>query len=452
MKRSDIKVLIVDDDVNHADTLREVLINLNYKCKSVYSGSDALKILEDEHFDVVITDLVMRGVDGFEVLKTVKKYSPDAVIIVMTAFGSIETAVKAMKNGASDFITKPLNLEELKIRLNRELTSQSRQREIVELKKQLQKRFNFESIIGNSIQIMKIIEKLKIIAPTPATLLIEGESGVGKELVAQTIHTNSGRPGNFVPLNCAALPETILESELFGHEKGAFTGAIYQRKGRFEYADKGTLFLDEIGDLPLSTQVKLLRAIENKEIYRIGMNEPIKVDVRIISATNKNLEELVRNGKFREDLYFRLKVITIRIPPLRERLGDISILAEHFISEFSYRYNKPIQYISREATHLLEKYSWPGNVRELKNCIEYMVATTTDNILGADDVPDYIKHLPQESENVPALAGISLAQMEKTLITNTLKSVDGNRALAAKMLGISERTLYRKIEEYKIEI
>lgn len=452
MKKTDIRILIVDDDVNHADTLKEVLANLNYRCKSVYSGAEALKILEEEHFDVVITDLVMKDVDGFEVIKVVKKYSPDAVIIVMTAFGSIDVAVKAMKSGALDFITKPLNIDELKMRLTRELTSQSRQREIVELKKQLQKRFSFENIIGSSIQVMKVIEKLKIIAPTPATVLIEGESGVGKELVAQTIHMNSGRPGNFVPLNCAALPETILESELFGHEKGAFTGAIYQRKGRFEYADKGTLFLDEIGDLPLTTQVKLLRAIENREIYRLGLNEPIKVDVRIVSATNKNLGELVRSGKFREDLYFRLKVITVKISPLRERLGDISILSEHFISEFSYRYNKPIQYITREATNLLEKYSWPGNVRELKNCVEYMVATTTDNILGADDVPDYIKQTPAESENVPALTGISLAQMEKTLIANTLKSVEGNRALAAKILGISERTLYRKIDGYGIEI
>ncbi len=452
MKKTDIKILVVDDDVNHADTLKDVLVSLNYKCKVVYSGGDALKILEEEHFDAVITDLVMKGVDGFEVIKVAKKYSRDAVIIVMTAFGSIEVAVKAMKSGASDFIMKPLNIDELKIRLGRELTSQSRQREIVELKKQLQKRFSFESIIGNSFQIVKLIEKLKVIAPTPATVLIEGESGVGKELVAQAIHTNSGRPGNFVPLNCAALPETILESELFGHEKGAFTGAIYQRKGRFEYADKGTLFLDEIGDLPLSTQVKLLRAIENKEICRLGVNEPIKVDVRIISATNKNLEELVRSGKFREDLYFRLKVVTIKIAPLRERLSDIPLLAEHFVSEFSYRYNKPIQYITREAINLLEKYSWPGNVRELKNCIEYMIATTTDNILGADDVPDYIKQTPAETENVPALTGISLAQMEKTLITNTLKSVEGNRTLAAKILGISERTLYRKIDEYGIEL
>lgn len=452
MKKSDVKILIVDDDINHADTLKEVLSNLNYRCKTVYSGSDALKILEEEHFDAVITDLVMKDVDGFEVLKAVKKYSPDAVVIVMTAFGSIDTAVNAMKNGASDFITKPLSLDELKIRLSKELANQHRQREIVELKKQLQSKFNFENIIGSSPQMMKIIEKLKIIAPTPATVLLEGESGTGKELIAQTIHTNSGRPGNFVPLNCAALPETILESELFGHEKGAFTGAIYQRKGRFEYADKGTLFLDEIGDLPLSTQVKLLRAIENREIYRLGLNEPIKVDVRIISATNKNLEELIKEGKFREDLYFRLKVITIKIPPLRERLGDIPLLAEHFVSEFSYRYNKPIQYITREAINALEKYSWPGNVRELKNCIEYMIATTSDNILGLDDVPEYIKQSPAEIEFPPALTGISLAQMEKTLITNTLKSVDGNRSAAAKILGISERTLYRKIEEYKIDI
>ncbi len=452
MKKSDIRILIIDDDVNHADTLKEVLTNLNYKCKVSYSGSHAVGLLEEEHFDVVITDMIMKEVDGFGIIKQCRKYSPDAVIIVMTAYGSIDMAVKAMKSGATDFVTKPLNLEELKIRLSKEIINQQHKRENIELKKQLQKRFNFENIIGNSLQMIKIVEKLKIIAPTPATVLIEGESGVGKELIAQTIHMNSHRQGNFVPLNCAALPETILESELFGHEKGAFTGAIYQRRGRFEYADKGTLFLDEIGDLPINIQVKLLRAIESKEIYRLGMNEPIKVDVRIITATNKDLDNLVKNGKFRLDLYFRLNVVRIYIPPLRERIGDIQILADYFIKDFSYRYNKPIQYLTREALRLLERYSWPGNVRELKNCIEYMIATTTDNILGIDDVPHYIKQTPTEQESLPALTGISLAQMEKTLITNTLKSVEGNRTIAAKILGISERTLYRKINEYKIEI
>jgi two-component system response regulator HydG len=451
MKKQDTKILVVDDDVNHADTLKDVFLEMGYRCKSVYSGAQAIKLLEEEHFDALITDLVMKDVDGFEVIKNCRRYSPDAVIIVMTAYGSVEVAVKAMKNGATDFVTKPINLEELKLRLNKELANQARQRENIELKKQLQKRFSFENIVGNSPQIIKIIEKLKVIAPTPATVLLEGESGVGKELIAQTIHTNSGRQGNFVPLNCAALPETILESELFGHEKGAFTGAIYQRKGRFEYADKGTLFLDEIGDLPLSIQIKLLRAVETREIYRLGSNEPIKVDVRIITATNKDLEELVKQGKFREDLYYRLKVISIKIPPLRERIGDISLLVDHFIKEFSYRYNKPISYITREALVILERYSWPGNVRELKNCIEYMIATTTDNILNVDDVPDYIKQAPPQ-ETMPALTGISLAQMEKTLILNTLKSVDGNRAMAAKILGISERTLYRKIHEYGLEV
>ncbi|MFN7182189.1 MAG: sigma-54 interaction domain-containing protein [Planctomycetota bacterium] len=312
---------------------------------------------------------------------------------------------------------------------------------------------NLSDFVGRSQTHKNIVNFIEKAAKVDFAVLIEGETGTGKEMVARLIHHQSKRAtGPFIPLNCACFPAELFESELFGYKRGAFTGAYQDKPGMFLLANKGTLFLDEIGDLPANVQVKLLRAIENREIYRLGMNEPIKVDVRIIAATNKNLDELVKSGKFREDLYFRLNVIRIYIPPLRERIGDIQILADYFSKDFSYRYNKPIQYITREALALLEKYSWPGNVRELKNCIEYMVAITTDNILGADDVPDYIKQAPAENENLPALTGISLAQMEKTLIINTLKNVNGNRALAAKILGISERTLYRKIHEYKIEL
>jgi two-component system response regulator HydG len=324
-------------------------------------------------------------------------------------------------------------------------------RDNVELRRQLEEKFGFEGIIGNTEKMHRIFDILKQVAPTDVTVLIQGESGTGKELIARAIHQNSRRRHHrFVALNCAALSEGILESELFGHEKGAFTGALYQRKGRFEFAHKGTLFLDEIGDMPLSTQIKLLRVIEEREIYRVGSNVPIPVDVRLIAATNQNLDELVKEGKFREDLYYRLKVVTINLPPLRERLADIPLLISHFIKEFNARHGKNVQSMSPRARDLLFLYPWPGNIRELRNCIESMVVTCKGRELTVDDIPAYISPDKVPESPIPMLAGISLEKAEKELIKNTLAMVNGNREEAARILGIGERTLYRKLKRYNL--
>jgi len=353
-----------------------------------------------------------------------------------------------MDEGAYDYLNKPIDLNILRAKIRKALEKQKLVRSNVELKRQLDKRYGFEGIIGGSEPMQNVFDTLRQVSGSMATVLILGESGTGKELVARAIHANSPRRGNhFVPLNCAALSETILESELFGHEKGAFTGATQTRKGRFEYAHGGTLFLDEIGDLPPDTQVKLLRVIEYGEVTRIGANESFKVDVRLIAATNKNLLGLVREGKFREDLYYRLKVVTVDLPPLRERLEDLPLLVQSFIDEFSKRQNRKPPEITPAAMELLYNYDWPGNVRELRNCVEAMVALDKDGRIDAEDVPKYVKQ-GDETPSSPGLGGVNLEEKEKESIRKALALCEGNREKAAKMLGIGERTLYRKIKRY----
>ena len=322
-----------------------------------------------------------------------------------------------------------------------------------ELHKQLDEKYGLSGIIGNSPKMQKVLNIVNQISGTTATILITGESGTGKELISKIIHNNSPRKNNsLVVLNAAAIPENLLESELFGHEKGSFTGAMYQRKGKFEYANHGTLFLDEIGDMPLSTQVKLLRVIEDGVVTRVGSNESIEVDVRLIAATNQSLEKLIKEGKFREDLYFRLNVVSIKLPPLRERLEDIPLLIDAFLREFSQIHNKKVSIISPEARKILYKYPWPGNVRELKNCIESMVVVSMKDTIDTEDIPDHILQRSSETSTAPSLvAGITIEEAERELIKSTLATVDGNREEAAKMLGIGERTLYRKLDRYGLK-
>lgn len=444
------RVLVVDDEIDHAQVVAEALERVGYRCTVATSGQQGVDFLNKEPYDLVVTDLVMKDVDGMQILKTAKEQNPDVQIVMLTGQGTIKSAVAAMREGAFTYITKPIDIEEI-----RSVAAKAIER----------KRFSWEAldtdyhdagvpafygIIGGSPRMKTIFDMIKQVAPTDARVLISGESGTGKEKVAKVIHLNSSRSDKpFVGLNCAALSEGILESELFGHEKGAFTGAVSQRKGRFEYADGGTMFLDEVGDMPISTQIKLLRVIEEGEIVRVGSNIPVSVDVRILSATNRDLDEAIRDGKFREDLFYRLKVVTIDLPPLRERRADIPLMIRAFIDEFSKKYHKEGIQITKAARNLLIKYRWPGNVRELMNCIESMVAVTSDKTLDTEDIPVHIRRValppPPAREK---LVGVNLEEMEKELIRDALEKVGGNREEAAKLLGIGERTLYRKITKY----
>ena len=450
----DTNILIIDDEKEQAEAIAESLSNVGYTCSTSVSGKNVLDIIRRDNIDVVITDLVMHGTtDGMKILKEIKAKLPEIEVIVITGYGSVENAVTAMQKGAATYLLKPININHLRTVVEKVVEKQEIVRSNIELHKQLEEKFGFAGIIGNSQQMHRIFNILKQISSTTATVLVVGESGTGKELIARAIHYNGPRKDNpFVVLNSAAISETLLESELFGHEKGAFTGALHQRKGKFEYANNGSLFLDEVGDMPLTTQAKLLRLIEDGRIVRIGGNESVKIDVRIIAATNKDLGELVKEGKFREDLYFRFNVICLRLPPLRERHEDIFLLMDIFIKEFAKKNAKKIKDISSEARKILFRYSWPGNVRELRNCIESMIVFNQDGILDVDDMPEHIYKTDRVALPGPVFpVGITLDEMEKELMKNTLAYVGGNRGETAKILGIGERTLYRKLEKYKLK-
>jgi two-component system, NtrC family, response regulator HydG len=448
-----IRVLVVDDDDSHAEAVAESLERVGYECVVATSGREGLRLIEEQTFDIVITDLIMDQIGGLEILAKAKRELPDAEVVILTGHSTVKTAVTAMQAGATTYLTKPLDINELRTVADKVSQSQRLARSNIELQKQLNERFGFEGVIGNSPLMHSVVARLRQIAPTSATVLITGESGTGKELVAKALHNNSPRRYKpFVPLNCAALSENILESELFGHIKGAFTGADRERKGWFEHANGGTLFLDEVGDIPHSTQVKLLRVLESGEIVRVGTNDPIKVNVRLISATNRDLTDAIAPGAFRQDLYHRLKVISVKLPPLRSRREDIPLLLDFFLKEFTAAHGKTIKSISPAARKALTNFSWPGNVRELRNSIESMVVIDVDGILDVDDLPEDIQAAapaPGEAAGGPlSLVGRSLEEVERIYITETLKLTNGNREEAARMLGIGERTLYRKIKEY----
>jgi len=439
------KVLVVDDDRGSREAVAKALRRTGYEVIAIDKGREAIELLTEDGINAMVVDLKMPDVDGMEILKAARERDSEIVAIMITGYGSVETAVEAMKIGAYDYLNKPINIDELRALLEKGLEKQRLALENEELRKRLDKKYGFENLIGNTEDMHRIYHKITQIAPTRATILIQGESGTGKDLIARAIHQNSPRKDKpFVTLSCAALAEGVLESELFGHERGAFTGAVGRRIGKFELADEGTLFLDEIGDISPAIQVKLLRVLETRELERVGGNKPVKVDVRLISATNADLEGAIANKTFREDLYYRLKVITINLPPLRERKEDIPLFINAFIKEFNKENNKNMTGITKEALDILMRYNWPGNVRELKNCIEGIVVMATTDIITADDIPVNIR----ESESVPKRIdlpiGITMKEAEREIIKRTLEKVDGDRSKAARILGIDVNTLKLK--------
>ena len=449
---SPVRVLIVDDDEGHAEALADGLEPENCVCRIAHSGKAGIELMSEATFDAILTDLVMHDVGGLEVLQDARRLQPEAVVLLVTGYGSVETAVDAMRLGAADYLTKPVRISELRTRLSRALETGRLRRTNRELRKQLDKRYGLEGIIGQSSAMQRVFDVLQQVSSTHATVLILGESGTGKELVARGIHVNSPRKEKpFVAVNCAALSQGLIESELFGHVKGAFTGAITAKEGVLVYADGGTLFLDEVGDMPLETQAKLLRVLETREVQPVGGNATRKVDVRLVAATNRSLRELVAQGKFREDLLFRLQVVTLVLPPLRERPGDVPLLLEHFVGTLAREHGREVRGISPEARALLVRYDWPGNVRELRNAIENMVLLTRHDVLDVDDLPEHIRLAtgqPGKAGGHYELAGRPLAEVERDLISATLELTEGNRHKAAKLMEIGERTLYRKLREY----
>jgi DNA-binding NtrC family response regulator len=448
-------ILIVEDEEAHAEAIEEGLSRLGHRCSVAHDGGTGIAHLSSHPTDIVVTDLMLGGnIDGLGVLEAAKEHAPAAKVILVTAHSSVETCRQALQEGAFDYIEKPLDLDELRAVVSRAAEMTAQRRTIRELRKQLDEKYGFENIVAGSKAMLRILDTVRRVANSDLPILLLGESGTGKDLIANAIHANSSRSENrLVAINCAGLSETLLEDELFGHVKGAYTGATSDRPGRFEHADGGTLFLDEVGDMPMAMQAKLLRVLENGEMVRVGSNEPIRVDVRIISATNTNLTHRVSEHKFREDLYFRIKGVTITVPPLRERREDIPLLVEHFIRQASGRQETQVKGITTEARRLLMAHQWPGNVRQLRSVIENMMVLATGEQLTVEDLPEEVYRQPGEAAGaqLSQLAGIRIEEAEKELIRNTLKMVAGNREQAAKLLGIGERTLYRKIKEYDLK-
>lgn len=454
-----IRIMVIDDEPLMRVTIRDALMAEGYKVVTAETGRKGLDLFRDSQTDILITDLKLPDMDGIQILKEVKTRNPEAHVIVITAYGSVDSAVTAMKEGASDYLTKPFSMDELLLIAKRLVKIKQLEEENLLLRKKVEERYGLEGLVGKSPQMLKIYDLIETVSQTDTTVLINGESGTGKELVANAIHLRSLRKnGPFIKVNCAALPETLLESELFGHEKGAFTGAIKQRKGRFEMADGGTLFLDEIGDISPAVQVKLLRVLQEKKFERVGGNETLSVDVRLICATQKDLKEEIRKGTFREDLYYRLNVVPINLPPLRERREDILLLADHFMDKFSKKMGKEIAGLSEDAKTLLLRYPFPGNIRELENMLERAIALIKGKIIQAEDLPDEVCGQPSSIQDVckrirgskPLASATKL--FEKEYIQTVLEKTKGKKGQAADILGISRKTLWEKIKELEIEI
>jgi two-component system response regulator AtoC len=445
-----VKVLVVDDEAIVRESLRDWLSDAGYPVLTAENGPQALEIIEKEKekLGILIADLVMPSMDGIELMKRAKEILPNIQVIIITAYGSISTAIAAIKEGAYDYIEKPFCPERVESVLDRLVELKGLIEENLSLRQRLEDGFRFENIIAKSPEMQRVIEVIKIVAKSNATVLITGQSGTGKELVARAIHTQSQRLDKpFIAVSCAALPESLLESELFGHEKGSFTGAYAQKKGKFEFANRGTLFLDEIGEISANIQVHLLRVLEEKALTRVGGNEEIKLDVRIISATNKDLKKAVASGEFREDLYYRLNVVNIELPPLRERREDIPLLAGYFLNKFAQENQKEVFEFSPEAMEFLLRYDWPGNVRELENAIERAVILAKGSLIEVADLPHEGLSLANS-----ALLGKSLKEMEKDHILNVLCETGGNYSKAARILGITRMTLYNKVREYDFDV
>ncbi|MDZ7331352.1 MAG: sigma-54 dependent transcriptional regulator [candidate division KSB1 bacterium] len=450
---SEHKILIIDDEPAQVQVLAGFLKKKGFDIEKAHAGLEGLKILEKKPIDLIITDFKMPDIDGIEVLKRAKAINPEVDVIMMTAFGSIESATEAMRAGAIDYLTKPVDLDQLEILIHKALEHQQLVSENRLLREQLAAKFKFDQIISASEAMEEALNLAGRAAPSKATVLITGESGTGKELIAKAIHYASPRKDQpFVAVNCAALAENLLESELFGHEKGAFTGADRQRKGRFELANHGTLFIDEVGEIPLTTQVKLLRVLQEQTFERVGGTETIKVDVRIVAATNRDLEELIEEGRFREDLFYRLNVVRINVPPLRKRKSDIPLLVDYFLKKYSAENNKKVMGISKEAMDLLMKYDYPGNVRELENIIEQSVVLCRTDIIMVRDLPMTVRGMRPESKKVdPFGEGTFIERVEafeKALIAQAMEQAQGVQTQAARILGITERHLRYKLQKY----
>jgi two-component system response regulator AtoC len=444
-------ILVVDDEVNIRNALVTMLEKKVYRVCGVGTGEEALRHLDEAKINLVITDLRMPGIGGMEFLRRLKAKWPDTEVVVMTAFGSIDTAVEAMRLGAYDYMTKPIDRERFVVIVEKALERHALAFENKQLRDRLETRTRFDQMVGESEAMQQVYTLVEMVADSDVTVLLTGESGTGKELVARAIHHKSPKAdGPFITLNCGALPENLFESELFGYEKGAFTGAMSTKIGRFELADGGTLLLDEVGELSLKSQVDFLRVLETKEFRRLGGTKLIKVDTRIIAATNRNLDEAVKQGDFREDLYYRLNVVPIRLPPLRERAGDVPLLVDQYLTESSVQHHRGPKEVSREAMRLLRLYGWPGNVRQLRNLMERLVVTVKDTTIQPWHLPEEIRTSQEDVRTMVITLGTSIQQIERQVIERTLKEVTNHRENAAKLLGISLRTLQYKIKEYGI--
>jgi DNA-binding NtrC family response regulator len=446
------RLLVVDDELNIRGALAKILEKAGHTVSAAESGDAALGLLHEAPFDLIITDLKMVGPSGLEVLRAAKQHQPEAEVVLLTAYGTVESAVDAMKAGAYDYLTKPIDPERLLHVAAKAVEYKALRGEVRQLREQAAVATAFEHIVGRSLAMRAVYEKVRQVSPTMATVLLSGESGTGKELVARAIHNRSQRAaGPFVTLNCGALPETLLESELFGYERGAFTGAVSTKHGRIEQADGGTLLLDEVSEMSAKTQIDFLRVLQEREFRRVGGPRPITVDVRFIAATNQNLDEAVKAGTFREDLFYRLAVVPIVLPPLRERTEDIALLATTFIKEFCAQYERPEKSFAPAAFQALREYAWPGNVRELRNLAERLVVTVPDRVIRPAHLPSTVLtgEKPERSVTVPL--GVPLNVIEEQIIRKTLKEITSHREQAAKLLGISPRALHYKLRRYRIE-
>lgn len=440
-------VLVVDDDTAHRTMLRTLLSGWGYDITEADDGESAIAEVERQPFDLVLIDIRMIRMSGLEALPSIKSINPATPVIIMTAYSSVETAVDALKKGAYDYLTKPLDFDELKLSMERAMEHRQLKEENRLLKESLGTHFDSRNIIGQSPAMIKLLETVAQVAPSDATVLIEGESGTGKELIAGIIHYNSTRKeGPFVKLNCSAITETLLESELFGHEKGAFTGAERVKEGKFRLADGGSIFLDEVSEMPLSMQVKLLRVLQEREITRVGGEKVFPVDVRVIAATNKKLKEAVDAGLFREDLFYRLNVVTLTLPPLRERRDDIPLLAQHYLTLFSGKNKKEIKGFTPQAMDRLVRYGWPGNIREVMNAVERAVVLSRSEYLDEPDLS--LSGDEERTEDLVATGNLPLDEVEKITIIRTLQQAQGNKSETARRLGITRRTLHKKLKQY----
>jgi len=450
------KILVVDDEPSQRKMLKANLSLDGYEVFEAEDGKDAIARVAEEFYDIILMDNRMSNVDGIEALREIKKISPGIPVIIITAYASVETAVEALQAGAHDYLTKPLDIEELRIKVQQTLEFWRLKEENILQKRRIENLFDASQIIGRSQKMRQVLETVAMVAPTEASVLILGESGTGKELIANALHQGSSRSDKrFIKINCSALPETLLESELFGHERGAFTGAVGRRPGRFELADGGTIFLDEIGEMTPSTQAKLLRVLQEREFDPLGSTKTVKVDIRILSATNKDLKEEVKKGVFREDLFYRLNVVPIHLPPLRQRKEDIPLLIEHFLKIYNDKNGRSLRGFHPRALDAMMRYSWPGNIRELENVVERAVILTRDEYVSLPELPDAMARAVGEPAPWRIKEGIrpgmTIREMEKELILVTLEHNDSNRTRSAAELGITRRTLQNKLKEYGID-